>query len=227
MREWEEDREPVNKKQANEDNRVRMEDHRLRRPSTPPRDAYRRNSSEARRFEEQRRMEEQQRRAEEQRRVEDMRRAEEQQRHANEGYHPSEAAHHSQSHPMQGHLPPMQQGPAQMHQGPPQMPQGPSQMQNLIHDGPGPSTQAPKDYPPDERSRMDHAPASHPHPPVMNEPERAARKMDVDEDYDDSGEDDKKAVIPSGSAQSSATAGNKTPTSAGINGMMNTKVEGN
>lgn len=169
-------------------------------------------------------MEEQQRRAEEQRRVEDMRRAEEQQRHANEGYHPSEAAHHSQSHPMQGHLPPM-------HQGPPQMAQGPSQMQNLIHDGPGPSTPALKDYPPDERSRMDHAPASHPQPhpqpPVMNEPERAARKMDVDEDYDDSGEDDKKAVIPSGSAPNPATAGNKTPTSAGINGLMNAKVEGN
>jgi hypothetical protein len=65
----------------------------------------------------------------------------------------------------------------------------------------------------------------------MNEPERAARKMDVDEDYDDSGEDDKKAVIASGSgsAPNSATGEMKTttPTSAGINGMMNAKVEGN
>lgn len=175
-------------------------------------------------------MEDQQRRADEQRRVDDMRRAEEQQqRHANEGYHPSEAAHHTQSHPMQGHLPPMQQGPPQMAQ------QGPSQMQNLIHDGPGPSNSAPKEYPADERSRMDHPPAPQPSrdpresQQVMNEPERAARKMDVDEDYDDSGEDDKKPVIPSASASgprpTSVAPGNKTPTSAGVNGMMGPKVE--
>jgi len=55
--------------------------------------------------------------------------------------------------------------------------------------------------------------------------------MDVDEDYDDSGEDDKKAPVASGSgsAPNSATGEMKTvtPTSAGINGLMNAKVEGN
>ena len=55
--------------------------------------------------------------------------------------------------------------------------------------------------------------------------------MDVDEDYDDSGEEDKKAPVASGSgsAPNSATGEMKTatPTSAGINGLMNAKVEGN
>jgi hypothetical protein len=77
---------------------------------------------------------------------------------------------------------------------------------------------------------MEHPQA--PHPPIINEPERAARKMDVDEDYDDSGEEDKKGGIASASASApgSATGGdmkNGTPTSASINGMMAPKVEGN
>lgn len=115
------------------------------------------------------------------------------------------------------------------------MAQGQAQMQGLVHDGPGPANPPPKEYPQDERSRMDHPSAAahtqpaHPQAQAMNEPERAARKMDVDEDYDDSGEDDKKAVIVagSGSAPNASAAGNKTPTSASINGLMNAKVEGN
>lgn len=170
--------------------------------------------------EQQRRMEEQ-RRVEEQRRMEDMRRAEEQ-RHANDSYHPSEAAHHPQSHsmpphpPHPTHLPPMQQGP--------------SPMQNIMHEGP-PNGPVVKEYPSEERQRMDHAPA--PHPPAITEPERAARKMDVDEDYDDSAEEDKKVGIVTGSASASGPGSatgemkNTTPTSAGINGMMGPKVEGN
>jgi hypothetical protein len=108
-------------------------------------------------------------------------------------------------------------------------------MQNLIHDGPGPANQPPKEYPQDERSRMDHPSTAahtqpaHPQAQVMNEPERAARKMDVDEDYDDSGEDDKKSTtVPgSGSAPNASAGGNKTPTSASINGLMNAKADGN
>lgn len=214
MREWEDDRDA--KKQPTDEARARMEDMRHRRPSTPPRiEPYRRNSSEAHRFDDRRH--EDARRAEEQRRVEEMRRAEEQ-RHANEAYHPSEAAHHPQSHSVPAHLPPMQQ-------------QGPSPMQNLIHDGPGPQPgPGPKDYPPaPEERRMEHPPA--PHPPIINEPERAARKMEVDEDYDDSGEEDKKAGILSGPASGpgSATSDmkNGAPTSAGMNGIMGQKVEGN
>ena len=212
-REWEDERDA--KKLTTEEARARMDDLRHRRPSTPPRiEPYRRNSSEARRFDD-RRMEEA-RRAEEQRRVEEMRRAEEQ-RHANEGYHPSEAAHHPPSHTVPAHLPPMQQGPAPM--------------QNLIHDGPGPQQgpPGPKDYSPAEERRMDHPPA--PHPPIVNEPERAARKMEVDENYDDSGEEDKKAGILSGPTSGPASASsdlkNGAPTSAGINGIIGQKVESN
>lgn len=209
MREWEDDREA--KKPASDENRARMDDHRHRRPSTPPREPYRRNSSEARRFEEQRRMEEQ-RRVDDQRRADDMRRAEEQQRHVNDNYHPSEAAHHPHNHTIPPHLAPIQQN-------------GPSPMQNIIHEGaPAPPAAAsgPPPPPPEERQRMEHPPA--PHPAPINEPERAARKMDVDEDYDDSGEEDKKT----GSGPGSATGEQKnaTPTSAGMNGMMGPKVEG-
>jgi general transcriptional corepressor CYC8 len=200
-REWED--EPAIKKPANDENRARLNDMH-HRPSTPPRDPYRRNSSEAR-HQEQRRIDDA-RRAEDQRRAEDMRRAEEQ-RHANDGYHPSEAAHHPQNHSMPpNHLPPMQSGP--------------SPMQGILHEGP-PSGPPPKEYPADERQPMEHPPSAR--PPPINEPERAARKMDVDEDYDDSGEEEKKAgIVTNGSAPTSAAGELKTttPTSASINGMM-------
>lgn len=210
MREWED--EPAVKKPASEENRARLEDLRHRRPSTPPREPYRRNSSEARRFEDQRRMEDQQRRADEQRRADDMRRAEEHQRHANDSYHPSEAAHHPPSHSLPGQLPPIQQGP--------------TPMQGIVHEGaqPGPAS---KEFPGDDRQRME--PSQPPHPPAANEPERAARRMDVDEDYDDSGEDEKKNGAVSGPASGPGSASGEiktaTPTSAGVNGMAGPKVE--
>jgi len=209
MREWED--EPAVKKPASEENRARLEDLRHRRPSTPPRDPYRRSSSEQRRnIEEQHRIEE--RRFEEQRREDVMRRLEEQQRHATEAYHPSEAAHHPPAHSMPGQLPPMQQGP--------------SPMQGIIREPPPPAAPGPKDYPVDER-RLEHPAA--PQAPI-NEPERAARKMDVDEDYDDSGEDEKKGPVTSGPASGpGSTSGdikNSTPTGSAINGMINgPKVE--
>lgn len=93
-------------------------------------------------------------------------------------------------------------------------------MQGLIHDGPQPSP-APKEYPQDERQRLEHPSA--PAPPQMNEPERAARKMDVDDDYDDSGEEEKKVNVNgvvSGPGSSTSDMKNTTPTSASINGMM-------
>jgi hypothetical protein len=67
---------------------------------------------------------------------------------------------------------------------------------------------------------------------MVSEPERAARKMEVDEDYDDSAEEDKKAgIVPGPAAGSgSATASdmkNGTPTSAGISGLMHQKTDGN
>ncbi|KAH8160058.1 hypothetical protein CIB48_g8193 [Xylaria polymorpha] len=141
MREWED--EPAMKKPASEENRSRMHDVTHRRPSTPPRDPYRR-SPEGHRFEEQRRIEE--RRAEDQRRAEEMRRVDEQ-RHGNEPYHPSEAAHHPPTHAMPpNHLPPMQSGP--------------SPMPGIMHEPPQPSP-ASKEYPQEDRPRLEHPPAPH------------------------------------------------------------------
>lgn len=101
-------------------------------------------------------------------------------------------------------------------------------MQGLIHEAPQPSP-APKDYPQDEQQRLDHAPA--PPPSQISERERAARKMEVDDDYDDSGEEEKKVSINGAASGPGSAAGdikNTTPTSAGINGMMGpgSKVEG-
>jgi hypothetical protein len=211
MRDWEE--ESVAKKQANEENRARLDDMRHRRPSTPPREPYRRNSSEARRFDEQRRVEEQ-------RRAEDMRRAEEQ-RHGNDGYHPSEAAHHSQNHQMPpAHLPPMQQGP--------------TPMQGIIHEAQGQQPAGPaalKEYPAEDRKAMEHAgpgnrgpqppPPPPPAPAAINEPERAARKVDVNENYDDDEEEEKKGgIVGANNAGASGETKITTPTSGGPNGVL-------
>ncbi|CAK7272033.1 glucose repression mediator protein [Sporothrix epigloea] len=205
MREWEEADSSV-KKPASEEARARLDDIRHRRPSTPPHETFRRNSSEARR-------------AEDQRRMEDIRRPEEHQlRHSNgnDSYHPSDAAHHPPAHTMSSHLPPMQAG-------------GP--VGHMPHDGPlsGPD---PKDYPQDDRKRLEHPPPPPSGPASASEPERATRKVEVDEDYDDSGEDDKKSGPVLGGASNVLTGSGSgpgdlkmsTPSSASINGII-TKSE--
>lgn len=185
LRDWED--ESASKKQANEENRARLEDLRHRRPSTPPRESYRRSSSEARRLEEQRRAEEQ--------------------RHGNEGYHPSEAAHH-QAPP--SHLPPMQQGPAPM--------------QGVVHEGAAPQPAGPAAPPSEERQALEHptsATRAAPPPSALNEPERAARKVDVNENYDDEEEDEKKGHGANGAAPSSTSdTKSGTPTNGGVNGVI-------
>ncbi|KAI1269622.1 hypothetical protein F5Y18DRAFT_370800 [Xylariaceae sp. FL1019] len=202
MREWED--EPSIKKPANEETRSRMQDVGHRRPSpTPPREGHPyRRSPEGHRFNDPRRLEEDQRRADEQRRAEELRRPDEQ-RHGNDVYHPSEAAHHPQIHMPPNHLPPMQSGP--------------SPMPGIMHEPPLPSPAA-KEYSQEDRPRLEHPPA----PALPREPERAARKMDVDEDYDDSGEEEKKTgpALASGPASANGEMKATTPTSAGMNGMM-------
>ncbi|EHK98143.1 putative General transcriptional corepressor ssn6 [Glarea lozoyensis 74030] len=222
MREWE-DEQPSMKKPASEEERARMDNMHHRRPSTPPREPFRRNSSEIRRADDQRRMEDQ-RRAEDQRRMEDQRR--EDQRRANENYHPSDAAHHPPApHALpQAHLPSMQGGPSAAH-----TPRTP--VQELP---PPPAPPAIKDYGAEERERererMERPPppTSQAPPPPVGEPERASRKMDIDEDYDDSGEEDKKGGIVSGSGSGPAsTSGEVKATSPavvnghGTNGVVN------
>ena len=212
IREWED--ESSMKKPASDEIRARMEDVRHRRPSTPSGEPFRRSASEARRIgiEDQRRIDDQ-RRSEEQRRAEDQRRTDEQrraedQRQANENYHPSEAAHHPPIHVIPNALPPMQGGLLGAHT---------------------PSHELPPPLPPQvhpveererERERLDHPPP--PHTPI-GEPERAARKMDVDEDYDDDGDDDKKGGIVSaaGSGPASAAGDAKTSSPTAVNGHVN------
>ena len=62
-----------------------------------------------------------------------------------------------------------------------------------------------------------------------SEPERAARKMDVDEDYDDSPEDEKKpAVTANGAAESeeaSTEAKSGSPKGAEVNGAATTPTK--
>lgn len=56
-------------------------------------------------------------------------------------------------------------------------------------------------------------------PPPPHEPERAARKMDIDEEYDDSGEDEKKVPHPvSGPGSTTGELKNTSPTGMMANG---------
>ncbi|PGG96953.1 hypothetical protein AJ79_09395 [Helicocarpus griseus UAMH5409] len=121
----------------------------------------------------------------------------EEQRRAHDNYHPSEAAHHPPTLPsfqhMQGQQPqpgpamaPMAEGSSAHQTGP--LPSLPSGL------GGGPPSQ-----PKDERDRKE-AP-----PPLQHEP--PARKMEVDEDYDDEGDEDKKGGSPNGAVNGSQQQG--------------------
>ncbi|OBT49924.1 hypothetical protein VE04_08801 [Pseudogymnoascus sp. 24MN13] len=195
VREWEDELPPVQKKPASEETRAHMNDVHHRRPSTAPRETFRRNSSEARR---------------------------EDQRRANENYHPSEAAHHPLTHtvPTTTQLPPMQPAATPTRESLP----------------PPPSVG--KDYPmvdaPVERRSPQQLPPPPP-PPAQAQPqppqpqqasppapsraapaeERAARKMDVDENYDDEGEEEKKAPSTNGAPPSAPGSAGGAPPAEG------------
>jgi len=103
------------------------------------------------------------------------------------------------------------------------------------HEGPQAAGPAPlKDYPAEERQKMEASRAQPPPPPppaANNEPERAARKVDVNENYDDDDEEDKKGGIvgANGSGPAAPPGDTKTANSTGgaINGVTGaaTKVE--
>jgi len=155
------------KKAANEESRGRLDNHLYRRDS--PRDQPRspghprRDSSEKRR---------------------------EEQRRADESYHPSEAAHHPQPtmpvapygppQPSQG--PPPQSTPVQTQAPPPQRTPVPVEHQQTQPPQRMPmmGTEAP---PPQSTPREERKPEIY---------EPAARKMEIDDDYDDAGPDEKK-----------------------------------
>ncbi|RAH79376.1 putative transcriptional corepressor Cyc8 [Aspergillus japonicus CBS 114.51] len=115
----------------------------------------------------------------------------EDQRRVNENYHPSEAAHHPQTLPSIQHMPPHPSGGPSL----PPMSETPAAVSNGPQPGP-PSTTVPVK---EEPARSEQAPAHEP----------AARKMDVDENYDDDGDDEKRASAavkgsPSASANNSS-----------------------
>ena len=115
-------------------------------------------------------------------------------RRANENYHPSEAAHHPPTLPSIQSMPPHAAGGPNL----PPMGEGAAPASNGPASGP-PSAHTPVK---EEPSRSD-APSSH---------EPPARKMDVDEDYDDEVEEEKKGAAakgsPNGSAAGHAANGN-------------------
>ncbi|KAJ5907704.1 hypothetical protein N7495_000386 [Penicillium taxi] len=109
-------------------------------------------------------------------------------RRANENYHPSEAAHHPPT------LPSIQTMPPQTGASLPPMTEVSATVSN------GPSSAAPSaNTPVKEEPPRPEAPLSH---------EPAARKMDVDEDYDDEIEDEKKAGAAANRSPNGSTTGN-------------------
>ncbi|WEW57055.1 glucose repression mediator protein [Emydomyces testavorans] len=115
------------------------------------------------------------------------------QRRAHDNYHPSDAAHHPPS------LPPIQHMQPQQAPKIPSVPDTPGTVQTApIPSLPSAGLASASAVPPEERDRKDQLHAHH---------EPPARKMEVDEDYDDDGEDDKKAgVLQKGGSPGGGTA---------------------
>lgn len=120
----------------------------------------------------------------------------EDQRRINENYHPSEAAHHPPTLPSIQHMPPHPSGGPSL----PPMAESSAPASNGPPSGP-PSAQLPVK---EEPTRVEQGPAHEP----------AARKMDVDENYDDD-EDDKR--VAKGSPGSGSGSVNNS-TSGGLSG---------
>ncbi|KNG81485.1 transcriptional corepressor Cyc8 [Aspergillus nomiae NRRL 13137] len=112
----------------------------------------------------------------------------EDQRRINESYHPSEAAHHPPTLPSIQHMPQHASG-----SGLPPMAEGSAPAAN----GPQPGPSAPVQVK-EEPARGEQPPAHEP----------AARKMDVDENYDDDGDDDKRASAAVKGSPSASGSGN-------------------
>lgn len=114
-------------------------------------------------------------------------------RRANENYHPSEAAHHPPT------LPSIQNMPSHTAGGPSLPP---------MAEGAPPAPSGPPSGPPSAHTPVKEEP-SRPEPPSSHEP--PARKMDVDEDYDDDAEEEKKAVAAKGSPNGNGVSSNGRP----------------
>ena len=117
-------------------------------------------------------------------------------RGGNDGYHPSEAAHHPHTLPAIQHM--------QQHH-PSSLPPIESSIPASNGAASGPSSahsQPPKEEPIRSEQQLSHEPA--------------ARKMDVDENYDDDGDDEKKAGIVSKGSPHGSSTGNATGAAPGL-----------
>ncbi|PKY01407.1 putative transcriptional corepressor Cyc8 [Aspergillus campestris IBT 28561] len=115
----------------------------------------------------------------------------EDQRRINENYHPSEAAHHPPTLPPIQHMPPHGSGPSL-----------PAMNESS---GPPPSNGPPSGPPSTTQVQVKEEPARGEQPPAH---EPAARKMDVDENYDDDGDDEKRpSAAVKGSPHGSGSGG--------------------
>lgn len=167
-REWEDDASSMSsqKKPANDENRSRLDDPSSRRASPPDRMDRVPNSPY--------------------RSPSEIRRADDQRR-ATENYHPSEAAHH-----------PPALGPAQANPQP--SPRIGATEERRDQPTPAPPAQQlpPPPQPQSQAPAPSPAPSQPQAPPQAQQPhlEPAARKMDMDEDYDDSGDEDKRPTNP-------------------------------
>ncbi|KAH8424688.1 putative transcriptional corepressor Cyc8 [Aspergillus melleus] len=123
----------------------------------------------------------------------------EDQRRINENYHPSEAAHHPPTLPSIQHMPPHPSGGPSL----PPMAESSAPASNGPPSGP-PSAQLPIK---EEPTRGEQAPAHEP----------AARKMDVDENYDDDEDDKRASTVAKGSPGSGSGSVNNS-NSGGLSG---------
>lgn len=145
----------------------------------------------------------------------------EEQRRTNETYNPSEAAHHPPTLPSIQHMQqpsqPQPQGTSAIPSMAAEAPAGPQPQQQGPAAGPLPGPPSvPSQQPKEERERKE--------PVQFHEP--AARKMDVDEDYDDDGDDDNNKKT---GAQAKRSSPNSATTGTGngvVNGGSQSKQEG-
>lgn len=119
----------------------------------------------------------------------------EEQRRVNEEYHPSEAAHHPPTLPPIQHMPPHPSGSSL-----PPMADGSAPASNGSQSGP-PSAQVKE-----ETSRVEQPPSHEP----------AARKMDVDENYDDDDDDEKRTSTVAKGSPHDTGSGNANSNGNGI-----------
>lgn len=125
-------------------------------------------------------------------------------RRANENYHPSEAAHHPPTLPSIQNMPPQTSG-------------GPS-LPPMV-EGSAPTSNGPPSGPPSANTPVKEEP-SRPEAPSSHEP--PARKMDVDEDYDDEPDEEKKAGAAAKGSPNGSAAGAVNGNGVASNGRQGT-----